>query len=559
MDFLIIRAISLFVITFFNFVLAAVVWYNSKKEKAKIWLGFLAFFSGLYALFCGATYFFWNYGEFVALFWYKTTWIGILILPCFVIFSYYFTNNTRYLWLKASILYVVAFVILYFVFTTDLFIKYLKLEGFNIASVNGSFDIIGRIYILAGIAISLYNLIQEYIKSTGLKKEQIRYFIFGASLFLVSGSIATSVIPLIIGKSPYYDIVAYFSFIWVALTTYAIFRYKLLDIRVVTTELIVFALWVTLLLKTFSSNGLQEILINISVLVSVILFGIFLIRSVLKEIKQKEEISRMAEDVKRAYVIEKKAKEEIEKIDKFKDQFLMVTQHNLRTPLTSMMGYTDLLLKGFFGKQNKKTTEVLHKFQALTQGMIRMVNNFLDMAQFQLGKGVVALTPGIDVLTLVSEIVGELQFKAESKSVYIKLEKPEKSFTISADREKLKAAIFNIIDNAVKYTEKGGVTITMQDQDNVKIIISDTGIGIPKEKLSTIFEDMFERTEAAKRVTSIGSGVGLYLAGQIIKAHKGKVWVESEGEGKGSVFHIELPIINEKIVPDNSQKPEENK
>ncbi len=285
------------------------------------------------------------------------------------------------------------------------------------------------------------------------------------------------------------------------------------------------------------------------------------------------------EITKKAYALEKKAKEEIEKIDKFKDQFLMVTQHNLRTPLTSMMGYTDLLLKGFFGKQNKKTTEVIYKFQALTQGMIRMVNNFLDMAQFQLGKGVVALSPGVDALALVNEIVGELQFKAESKGIYIKLEKPGRVLTIYADKEKLKAAIFNIIDNAVKYTVNGGVTIAINTKfeilnpkqsnlresllvqqnspQSVLIVVRDTGIGIPKEKLSTIFEDMFERTEAAKKVSSIGSGVGLYLAGQIIKAHKGKVWVESEGEGKGSVFHIEIPITNEKSAPDNTPKPEE--
>ncbi|MSU60446.1 MAG: hypothetical protein EXS52_00835 [Candidatus Staskawiczbacteria bacterium] len=271
-------------------------------------------------------------------------------------------------------------------------------------------------------------------------------------------------------------------------------------------------------------------------------FGWILIRSVKREIEQRKEITQLAEDVKRAYMVEKKAKEELERLDAFKDQFLVTTQHNLRTPLTSMMGYSDLLLKGVFGKQTKKTTEVIVKFQNLTQGMIKMVNDFLDMAQFQLGKNVVALKPGVDLSQILEDIKNELEFKANTKGVYLKLAKPEGLLLVSADREKLKAAIFNVIDNAVKYTVTGGVDVKMKTQGNVTIVITDTGIGIPKEKIASLFTSMFERGDEAKKVSTVGSGVGLYLSGQIIKSHNGKVWAESSGDGKGSVFYIELPL-----------------
>ena len=249
------------------------------------------------------------------------------------------------------------------------------------------------------------------------------------------------------------------------------------------------------------------------------------------------------EITKKAYALEKKAKEEIEKLDKFKDQFLMTTQHNLRTPLTSMMGYSDLLLKGVFGKQNKKTTEVIKKFQILTQGMIKMVNDFLNMAQFQLGREVVLLKPGVELLPMLEEITTELEFKAKTKGVYLKMEKPEGKILIKADREKLKAALFNIFDNAVKYTQKGGADIKVEKNEGVKIIVSDTGIGIPKDKIKNLFDSMFERGDEAKKLDTVGSGVGLYLSGQIIKAHNGKVWAESGGDGKGSIFYVELPIV----------------
>ncbi len=174
-----------------------------------------------------------------------------------------------------------------------------------------------------------------------------------------------------------------------------------------------------------------------------------------------------------------------------------------------------------------------------------MVNDFLNMAQFQLGKGVVTLKPGVKVPPILQELVEELSFKAESRGIYLKLEKSKQDFVINADAEKLKAALFNIIDNSVKYTVKGGATIKIYNSDDKKFVIietKDTGIGIDPEKAKTLFEQQFERSEAAKKVSAVGSGIGLYLSGQIIKLHNGKVWAKSEGEGKGSTFYVELPI-----------------
>jgi len=280
------------------------------------------------------------------------------------------------------------------------------------------------------------------------------------------------------------------------------------------------------------------------------------------EKEAKEEIAKMAEDVKRAYVVEKQAKEELEKLDKVKDQFLAQAQHDLRTPLTSIMGYIDLLLGGSFGRQNKKTLEVIIKLQGLANGMIKRANNFLDLAQFRLGKSGVVLKPGIELFSILDEVKNDLDFRAQSKNIYLKLEKPlEKKLLIKADREKLKATLFNIIDNSVKYTQKGGVTVKIKDENmnefgsghknqnekssKVLIEIKDTGIGIAKERLDSLFDTQFERGKEAEKVSASGSGIGLYLSSQIIKLHNGKVWVESEGEGKGSTFYVELPLSDE--------------
>jgi len=243
-----------------------------------------------------------------------------------------------------------------------------------------------------------------------------------------------------------------------------------------------------------------------------------------------------------SYAFEKKAKEDLQNLDITKNQFLLTIQHHLRTPLTSMMGYADLLVNGAFGKQNKKTLDIIHKFQASTASLIKMVNEFLDITQFQLGKDVIVLKPGIELGPILDEIVGELKFEAESKGIYLKLEKPEKIYTISADKEKLRAALSNIFDNAIKYTVQGGVTIRVESNSGVKIIVKDTGIGIPPERMKNLFERTFERGDQAKKTFATGTGLGLFLSNKIIQGHNGKVWAESKGENQGTTFYIELPV-----------------
>ena len=113
------------------------------------------------------------------------------------------------------------------------------------------------------------------------------------------------------------------------------------------------------------------------------------------------------------------------------------------------------------------------------------------------------------------------------------------------DKKRIKEAIYNIVDNAVKYTEKGGVTIKIKNQiSNIKIIAQDTGVGLSKEEQRMFLqgEYFFERGEEAEKLWGPGRGIGLVIAYEFIRAHQGKLWVKSEGRGKGSTFYVELPV-----------------
>lgn len=261
-----------------------------------------------------------------------------------------------------------------------------------------------------------------------------------------------------------------------------------------------------------------------------------------------QKVDEQTKEIKEAYEVEKQAHEELKKLDENKTEFMMITQHHLRTPLTSMMGYMDLIKGGSYGKVPKKLEEVMQKFSNSSQNLIKIVNEFLDLSQFQLGKQVVSLQDNVDVKVILENILKELSFQAEKRGISLNLEKAKENIPpIKADPSKLQMALFNVIDNSIKYTPKGGITIQVKNKtiDNgrkIEIIVKDTGIGMTKEDIDSLFSNLLARGEGAKKVNVTGRGIGLYLSAKIIEAHNGRIWAESEGEGKGSAFHIELPV-----------------
>lgn len=252
-----------------------------------------------------------------------------------------------------------------------------------------------------------------------------------------------------------------------------------------------------------------------------------------------QKVDEQTKELKQAYQTEKTAREELEKLDTTKNQFLLATQHHLRTPLTAMKWSADLMLKR---KLDKRSKIAIQGFKTSTEKLIKMVNEFLDITQFQLGKNLAYVKSEVELQGVVREIIEELEFEKKSKKIYLNLEAFDDSDIILADRGKIKMAIFNIIDNAVKYTNTGGVTVFIEKNiNNVILKVKDTGIGISLDNQKNMFNKVFERGLEAQKTFATGRGIGLYIASQIIKAHNGRIFAESQGEGKGLTITIELP------------------
>jgi len=259
-----------------------------------------------------------------------------------------------------------------------------------------------------------------------------------------------------------------------------------------------------------------------------------------------QKVDEQTKNIKKAYEVEKQAHDELKKIDEAKNQFLVLANHHLRTPLTAVSWYVDLLMSGRYGKIPLKSKEIIGKMKESVLDGIKIVNDILDVSQLQLGANIISLKPGVDIKKMLEQTIRSVEPEAEEKGIKINFKFSGKNKKVSADESKLKAALLNILDNAVKYTEKGKIEAELEILEGKKILIAvkDTGIGIPEGELDNIFSKTFERGDDAKTLFASGRGIGLYISAKIIEAHNGTIRAESAGKGKGSKFFIELPYYN---------------
>jgi signal transduction histidine kinase len=240
------------------------------------------------------------------------------------------------------------------------------------------------------------------------------------------------------------------------------------------------------------------------------------------------------------------ANKHLHRLDQAKSEFVSITSHQLRTPMTGIMGYLSMILQGDFGKVPKEQNKILHGLLDESQRMIRLINLFLNVSKIESGKLELNLQP-TRIGEVVEKVINMAKKAAEDKKLKLVYNKPKKLLPlITADHDKLGDVVQNLVDNAIKYTDKGSVTVdTKVDGNYVRFSVIDTGRGIPSGEAKRLFTK-FVRGYGIAQVNPDGSGLGLYVARRLTEAHRGKIWVDSGGLGKGSTFHVRIPIAKEK-------------
>lgn len=396
------------------------------------------------------------------------------------------------------------------------------------------------VYIIGALFSVLYLLILTYFRVSGLKKTQIRYVLIGAILYIVIVSLVSFILPLL-GGLEYINLDSPSSIILIIFTTLAITRHHLFGIRLILTEILVAAIGLTLLIQALTAETLGWKIFGFVLLILFGILGYLLIRATLQEIQRREEIEKLSEQIKVSNIRLEAALKALEKLDKAKTEFLSIASHQLRTPLTAVKGYLAMIQEGLYGKFSEDASKVFHKIYASNERLIELVNSLLDISRIEVGRMEFNIED-VQIEDITESIIEELSFYIKNKNLYIKLNKPKKSLQkIRADRAKIRQVILNLIDNAIKYTQRGGITVTLQDlDDRIRISVKDTGIGMTKKEMEGLFE-MYSRGKGM-RLFPEGTGLGLYVAQKLLQAHMGKIWAESEGKNKGSTFHVELPL-----------------
>ncbi|HEX2697133.1 MAG TPA: ATP-binding protein, partial [Anaerolineales bacterium] len=226
-------------------------------------------------------------------------------------------------------------------------------------------------------------------------------------------------------------------------------------------------------------------------------------------------------------------------LDIIKSEFVATVSHDLRSPLTLMRGYATML--EMVGELNPQQQTYVRKIVAGVENMSRLVNTLLDLGRIEIGVGL--QVENVSVLDILERVTSALQLQAGEKHIGLSLELPkDMPSTIEADGALLHQAIYNLVENAIKYTpENGHVSLrTRTEKNDIHFEIEDTGIGIEADDLPRLFEKFYRGKQREARAQH-GSGLGLAIVQSIAQSHGGRVWVESTVV-KGSMFHLVIPM-----------------
>lgn len=529
------------VVAIFNISLATIVFFNGPRKKAEFSYAAVVFSIVIWAV---STMFFLEVrGFFVSFYALAASHFAVAFMAVgFWFFANEFNPAGIFRFYRTlSVIFVAAGIIFSgFVFLSSYVIDTINLFGDGLKTVeSGRFHVFYIIYIAAVIGFSLIKLFMDFrFVADAEKKNQISVIMFGA--------IATALTEIwfslaMLGKEDFY-FAAYgpiSTFIMVGCLSYVLIRKNSLRAKIIASEIFTISVVVILFSRLTVPQNSADFVFNGFLFVFSIVFGYLLTRSVAKEVDNREKISALADELA-------KSNEELKRLDEAKSEFISIASHQMRSPLTAVKGYISILLEGTFGRLTAGQIEALHKIFVSTEHLIKLIDDLLNLSQIESGRMRYDFKK-INLLDIAKEVVEEQQPNVEKKKLRIIITEPP--FVIPpvfADSDKMRQIILNLIDNSIRYTDKGGAEIRFYKKEvggkeYLGMVIEDSGRGIEKDDIGHLFAK-FVRAERTRKLYTEGSGLGLYVAKRIVDDHNGRIYAESDGAGKGSSFFVELPI-----------------
>ena len=369
----------------------------------------------------------------------------------------------------------------------------------------------------------------------GLLKKQSTLLLIGTGTALLFGPLFNIILP-----SPFFK---NFNYIYygplctltiVAAVAFAVAKYQFMNIKALATEMYVIFLLLLLLIDLFLAQTPQQIFFRLAILGTVVLFSYLLIRSILKEINQKEALQA--------------ANIRLQELDHQKNEFLSIAAHQLRTPLSIINGYLELIKDQAFGNQEtEESLQALSNMDATNTRLTGLVNEFLDITRIEQGKTQFNFRSA-DVRDTISSVAEELKPRALEARLRMMVELPAQPLVANFDQDKIRHVVLNFIDNAIKYSHHGTVIVTAESEhDGIAMRVQDQGLGFEEEDRVNLFQKLYRGKNVAGTNVN-GTGIGLYICSKFVEAHGGRVWAKSRGLGKGSEFGFWIPFNPKRMV-----------
>lgn len=416
--------------------------------------------------------------------------------------------------------------------------------------INGSLLWLSETFLVALSAATFYFLLRNIRRTQGVERKQILLMFFGIIL-MIGLLIGTVVLPVLLFKNDkFLNYAPLYTLIFNVFTAVAVLKYRLFDLRFLITEGLLAVLNIFLFLQVAFSPSVNRFIVNILIFLAAIYISWRLIRSHKKEVALQTELAR-TDALKESNL-------KLQQLDRQKTEFLTIAAHHLRTPVSIMNNYLAMIKDGDYGAVSAALSPVLENMDTSNQWLVRLADEFVAIANLE--QGATKFHIGQENLSaLVALVVKEFAGRAKAQGLSIKLEKPPEPITAPIDAEKIRQALMNLLDNAIKYSEHGAITVSVKMQEDndenqepnkekenkvsgVVVSVRDQGIGFEAEDLPNFFQK-FQRGNNAKTMhVNTSTGLGLYIARMFVEGHSGRVWAKSEGLGKGSEFGFWIPF-----------------
>ncbi len=450
---------------------------------------------------------------------------SIFIPITYLHFVFDFLNSKRSRVLTAG--WYGAFTLLFLSFT-PFFKTGVSMSRFGFYWIDyGSLYILFPLYfvLIAGYATVLLVKAYHRHRHDKLMRGRIRNHLIASAIGFGGG--ITNFFPQLFNVYPYGN---YFVALYVVFMVYAVLRYRFFNIRIVSAQFFALAIVLFAFFNLFDTASLDVWLLRFGYFVLTSVFGFLLVRSVYREVEQREKLEKLAKELKDT--------------NHRQETIIHFIGHEVKGFLTKDIGTLSMVADGDFGTLTSEGRKFVQEALAAAREGVRSVTGILQAANLKKGT-VIYHMRSLDIEPLVKESVSHAQEAAHKKGLTLnmRIDPAAAPYCVKGDAEQLQEHVFrNVIDNAIAYTPHGSVTISLgkNEKGNIVCSIRDTGVGISEEDKRVLFTEGGHGKDSL-RVNAHSTGYGLYIVKEIVEAHKGRVYAESDGPGKGSTFIIEFP------------------